>query len=352
VRTVPLIRPSLVLLLLLCFGAVGLPGLNVTLPILALLSALVVNYLFAYRYVRGAQIQLATPPMGRVDEVMSWMINTPEDSSALGGWLLIGASLKNRVPLIPGRSSTLPVVLDQRGVYSVAQLHLIGVGPLFLPLHATRRVAVPLLTPLVIAPRLAAVPTLLEAVTNIRMLVDGEISQGGDVPGGPKSIRPFERGDRVSAVHWPATARTGTIHVKELERLGGSNAVTVVVEHIDGSVRGEQILAEATWLIHRLASAGVRVDLATPKIRTLITSVVRADEILAAVEPGVFGGTTGLRDNPNLGTVRVVGSHWTVEGQPVWPAGLLPLGFRAETQRPAASPSASPSAGFIPKVLP
>ncbi len=334
-RTRPLVRPSLVLLLVLCLGAVALPGLNVTLPFIALIVALIVNYLLAYRYVKSARLQLATPPMGRADEVMSWTINTPQDTKANGGWLLVGASLKNRVPLVAERASTLPVVLDQRGVYSVAQLHLIGVGPLFLPLHATRRVATQLLAPLVVAPRMAPVPVLLEAVKNVRMMVEGELAEGGDVPGGPKSIRPFERGDRVSSVHWPATARTGTIHVKELERLGGSNAVTVVVEHIDGSVRGEQVLAEATWLVHQLVLSGVRVDLATPKVRTLITSTVRADEILATIEPGIFVGTTGLMDYPNLGTVRVVGSHWTVEGRPIWPAGLIPLGFRATAEQNA-----------------
>jgi uncharacterized protein (DUF58 family) len=350
-RTKPLARPSLFLLLTLCAGAIVMPGLNVTLPLLALLVGLAVNYLFAYRYVKYAQIQLSTPPLGRTDEVMSWTVHTPEDPKSTGGWLLVGASLKNRVPLVAGRASNLPVVLDKRGVYNVAQLHLIGVGPLFLPLHATRKVTSPLVAPLIVAPKLCPITPLLEAVKNVRMLHDGEVSEGGDVPGGPKSIRPFERGDRMSTVHWPATARTGTIHVKELERLGGSNAVTVVVEHIDGSGRGEQILGEATWLIHQLVNSGVRVDLATPKIRTLITSAIRADEILASIEPGVFTGTTGLRDYPNLGTVRVVGAHWTVEGVPVWPAGLRPLGFRPELT-PQMTPHLKPAVIPAPLSVP
>jgi uncharacterized protein (DUF58 family) len=322
VRIRPVIRPSLVLLLLLCLASAALPGLNVTLPLLALLVSLLVNVAFAVRHVASADITLATPPIGRAGGLMNWTVTTPESKTSLGGWLLVGASLKNRVPVVPGRNTTLPVILDQRGIYSVAQLNLISTGPLFLPLHAGRKVTRQLVMPLVVAPRMNEVPQLLAAVVSVRSVAEGEMIDGGDIPGGPKSIRPFERGDRISAVHWPATARTGAIHVKELERLGGSNAITVVVDHIDGSARGEAMLSEATWLIHQLLRADIKVDLATSTFRTAVNSAVQADELLALVAPGEFVGSTGTRDHSQLGTVRVQGSHWTVEGKSVCPAGL------------------------------
>ena len=65
-RVVPLARPSLILLVLLCTSALALPGLNVTLPLLALFISLGVNYAFAHRHVARAELSLAAPPLGRV----------------------------------------------------------------------------------------------------------------------------------------------------------------------------------------------------------------------------------------------------------------------------------------------
>jgi uncharacterized protein (DUF58 family) len=299
----------------------ALPGLNVTLPLLALVVSLAANFIVAVRHVDKADMTLATPPIGRAGEMMNWTITTPDTKIGMGGWLLVGASLKSRVPVVPGRNSTLPVILDQRGVYSVAQLNLISTGPLFLPLHAARKISRQLMMPLVVAPRLNEVPALLAAVSSVRSIAEGEMVDGGDIPGGPKSVRPFERGDRISAVHWPATARTGAIHVKELEQLGGTNAITVVVDQIDGSARGESMLSEATWLIHQLLAMDIRVDLATAMFRTVVSSSVQADELLAVVTEGTFEGSTGTPDQPQLGTVRVLGSSWTVEGVVICPAG-------------------------------
>jgi uncharacterized protein (DUF58 family) len=323
-------------LLLLCLSSVALPGLSVTLPLLALLVALAANYVFAYRHLSCATIALSVPPLGRVGEVMVWTTTTAHNERSFGGWLLVGASRRNRVPLVPGRPASLPVVLDQRGVFTVAQLHLISVGPLFLPLHATRQVLRPLSSPLVVAPQLHPIPNVHAAITTTHLSAEGEISRGGDVPGGPESLRPFERGDRISAVHWPATARTGVIHVKQLEQLGGSRTVTVVVDNIDGSKRGEAILSEATWLVHQLVAGGYRVDLATARSRVYVTSAIHADEVLSAVEPGVFVGDTGTRDNPWVGTVSVVNGHWIVNGVAVLPAGQAVSPVASDGNPPAA----------------
>lgn len=324
-RPRPLARRSLILLVFLCTSALALPGLNVTLPLLALFISLGINYWFAYRHVAGAELSLAAPPLGRVGHAMVWTVTTPEDPAARGGWLLVGASRRNRVPLVASRPTSLPVVLDQRGVFTVAQLHLISTGPMFLPLHATKQVLRNLSSPLVVAPRLSPIEPVLAAVTTARVAGDGEVSRGGDIPGGPESVRPFERGDRISSVHWPATARTGTVHVKQLEKLGGSQTITVIVDHIDGSARGEAILAEATWLVHSLVGGGFRVDLATTCARVQVSSTTQADEVLAAVEPGEFHGATGLMGQPNNGTVRAIGGQWCVNGVVVCPAGSTPI---------------------------
>ncbi len=341
-RVVPLARPSLILLVLLCTSALALPGLNVTLPLLALFISLGVNYAFAHRHVARAELSLAAPPLGRVGHVMVWTVTTPDDLAARGGWLLVGASRRNRVPLVPGRATSLPVVLDQRGVFTVAQLHLISTGPMFLPLHATRQVLRNLISPLVVAPPLTPIESVLASINTVRIAADGETSRGGDVPGGPELVRPFERGDRISSVHWPATARTGSVHVKQLEKLGGSQTITVIVDHIDGSARGEAILAEATWLVHALVVNGFRIDLATARTRVHVTSTTQADEVLAAVEPGQFGGVIGTTDQPNLGTVRVSNGWWCVSGVAVHPAGLAPVPAQAGGNPPVGVVHPSP----------
>jgi uncharacterized protein (DUF58 family) len=322
------------LLSMLLALSVLLPGIDVTLPLAAFCVALGANYLLAVRHLRHARFALSTPPLGRSDQAMNWTVTTELTDKSLGGWLLIGASRVHRVPLVPGRTSTLPVVLDKRGAYSVAQLQLISVGPLFLPLHAGATVHRDLASVLVVAPRLLACEPLLDAVTHARLAGEGEVSRGGTVPGGPESVRPFERGDRISTVHWPATARTGAVHVKQLEQLGGSTTITVVVDGVDGSERGERMLSEATWLVHQLISSGVRVDLATAHQRTLVQSISHADEILAAVEPGIFSGVTGTSSvagahSLHLATVRVIDGWWFVEGQRIGPAGEQRSGFGA-----------------------
>jgi hypothetical protein len=337
----PVVRPSLVLLGLLLSLSVLLPGVDVTLPLAAFCVALVVNYFLAVRHLRHAQFALSTPPLGRSDQAMNWTVTTEPTDRSLGGWLLIGASRVHRVPLVPGRASTLPVVLDRRGAYSVAQLQLISVGPLFLPLHAGATVHRDLASILVVAPRLLAYEPLLEAVKRARLAGEGELTSGGSVPGGPESVRPFEMGDRISTIHWPATARTGAVHVKQLERLGGSTTITLVVDGVDGSDRGERMLSEATWLVHQLIPMGFGVDLVTAHQRVLVHSLSHADEVLASVEPGIFVGSTGTAASPHLATVRVSDGWWLVEGDRVGPAGEFRHGLGLGV-----------GGGFVPGAMP
>jgi uncharacterized protein (DUF58 family) len=333
VRVRPVVRPSLVLLLLLFVLGTALPGISTVVPAAAFMLAVVVNFLLARRHVKVAAFQLATPPIGRSGDVMNWTVTTDGVAPDLGGWLLIGASRVQRVPVVPGRAATLPVVLDKRGVYSIAQLQLMSVGPLFLPLHAGASVRRDLATPLVIAPALIEVPELLAAVRS-RRAGEGDQPGGGDVPGGPESIRPFQLGDRMSAVHWGATARTGEVHVKELEQLGGAALVTLVVDHVDGSDTGERILAEATWLTHQLLAQGMAVHLLTPQVRVTVHSATHADEVLAGVAPGVVpvvpAGQRVLAKD--VGDVRVIEGWWMVDQQRVVLAGrALPVRPNADT---------------------
>jgi uncharacterized protein (DUF58 family) len=326
------------MLLVLFVAASAVPAIDVSLPVAAFVLGVVINFGVAWRHVVGATFALAVPPIGRVGEPMNWSITTPDTPRAIGGWLLVGASISHRVPLLPQRVTTLPVLLDRRGVFGVAQLHLISVGPLFLPLHASRKVHRDLLAPLVVAPQLQPVAGLLEAVVASQRLGEGDSDLRGYVPGAPESIRPFERGDRLSAVDWRATARTGNVHVKQFERLGGSNTVTVVVEHIDGSSAGERMLSEATWLIHELIQRGVRVELATATLRVHLGSVAHADELLASVEPGVCQSVLNADADSLLvrsGLVRVLNGYWTVNGRPVAHAARLSVGA---TSRPIPSP--------------
>jgi uncharacterized protein (DUF58 family) len=331
-RIRPVVRPSLVMLLFLFVAASVVPAIDVSLPISAFVFGVMINFAIAWRHVLGATFALAVPPIGRVGEPMNWSITTPDAPRAFGGWLLVGASISHRVPLVPQRVTTLPVLLDRRGVFGVAQLHLISVGPLFLPLHASRKVHRDLLAPLIVAPQLQPVEGLLEAVIAAQRLGEGESDSRGYVPGAPESIRPFERGDRLSAVDWRATARTGNVHVKQFERLGGSNTVTVIVEHIDGSSAGERMLSEATWLIHELIGHGVRVELATATLRIHVGSQAQADEVLAGVEPGichsvpVSGGPGPDSLRVGHGLVRVLNGYWTVDSRPIVPAARVLVG--------------------------
>ena len=113
----------------------------------------------------------------------------------------------------PG-GGALDHLADRRGAFSLLRLEVRVTAPLgILAAHRVHVVALP--HPIEVAPRPIAVDWLPAPAP-----LDGGVDPvslaalGGDLV---RSVRPYAPGDPAHLVHWPSTARTGTLVVRELE---------------------------------------------------------------------------------------------------------------------------------------
>lgn len=121
-----------------------------------------------------------------------------------------------------------------------------------------RTVVVALPTRVLVAPRVGTPdPGVIEGAADDRH----GMSAAGPGPE-TRGVRPYGPGDRRSVVHWPATAHTGTLMVRDHERPRGRMAL------VRGSLPPDPGAAEAhaqrvLATVAMLLAAGVRVQLAT-----------------------------------------------------------------------------------------
>jgi uncharacterized protein (DUF58 family) len=113
----------------------------------------------------------------------------------------------------PG-ACTVTVVPRHRGVLDRCQVQLASAAPFGL-LWWTVKVTVPLPRPLHVAPPVA--PTDAARRRGPEVLGDGARPVPARV-GEPRGARPYRPGDLRSWVHWPATAHTGGLMVREMEQ--------------------------------------------------------------------------------------------------------------------------------------
>ncbi len=123
------------------------------------------------------------------------------------------------------RQGTVDVVPGTRGVLDSVAVQVASSAP-FGMLWWARDVVVELPRPLHVSPR----PGPVEPVP---LAADDELGEAlRRVPatsGEARGIRPYQRGDLRRAIHWPATAHTGTVMVNEAEAPAGDPVVIQVV---------------------------------------------------------------------------------------------------------------------------
>lgn len=195
-------------------------------------------------------------------------------------------------------SGALDVRPEHRGVVDRCTLTIASAAP-FGMLWWTRTVVLPLPHPLAVAPRVG---------------VQGRRSRVGHGPahtalagpgqsGDPRGVRPYERGDRRTLVHWPATAHTGSLMVRESERPGRRTAV------VDGRLpsdparaerRAERVMAD----VHALLRSGADVVLETVEpegdVVAAVSSLHAAGRRLALALPRVGAPVLGDHAKPEL----------------------------------------------------
>jgi uncharacterized protein (DUF58 family) len=173
------------------------------------------------------------------------------------------------VPTGRHRECHLKMVPRHRGVLDRCVVQLASAAPFGL-LWWTKRVVVPLPRPLHVAPPVGgqelARPSGPEEQGAGARLVAARVGE-------PRGARPYRPGDLRGWVHWPATAHTGDLMVREMEEQA-SPPVTVRAE-LPGDPDAADLEASAVLgAVARLLGAGRRVVLVTAEAGGATTAPV------------------------------------------------------------------------------
>ncbi len=169
-----------------------------------------------------------------------------------------------------GSRGVLAHLADRRGVFRAIRVEVRTTAPLGL-LAAHRVLEVPLGHAIDVAP----VPLAVDWVPAPAPLDDGVddtalAALGGDLV---RSVRPYAPGDPAHLVHWPSTARTGTLVVRELEPPAPLGQA-VVVDLRDLGPDKERAAAYALGAARAVLAAGGELVLCTAEVDGPVTARV------------------------------------------------------------------------------
>jgi uncharacterized protein (DUF58 family) len=193
----------------------------------------------------------------------------------------------------PPETGALPSLAAFRGVAVAAVVEILWRGPLGL-VGCSRRRWLRLPRPLYIGPR----PIAVADVVFPSWAASG--ADGGGGPLGPgdivRGVRDYVPGDPRRLVHWPASARAGTLVVKEVE-LAPAPAVTIVADLNPGGPVADEIAGRAVWLCGHARRRGHSVVLVTCEsgevVAGAVDSMVAAHRRLATATAGAVHGPDG-----------------------------------------------------------
>jgi uncharacterized protein (DUF58 family) len=157
-----------------------------------------------------------------------------------------------------------------RGVVTQITLEVSSAAPFGL-VWWRRRLVASLARPIDVAPRRGD----LGGRAPVRGVSDGTMTTQRPTPGGDtiRSIREHRTGDSLRLVHWPATARHGSLLVKELDQPERPR-LTVLVD-LRGDVDATERAAErAMGVICDALDAGIEVTVVTMQAEGPVTAAV------------------------------------------------------------------------------
>jgi len=250
----------------------------------------------------------------------------------------------------------VPLTAVRRGRFPTLTLWVETDAP-FGIVRAARAVTVHLDVPLEVGPRRIPVEALVPTdVGLVGALATTSTGHGGDTT---RSVRPYVTGDPAHLVHWPTSARTGELVVREMEP-PADMAVAVVLDlgavRVDGVAAGgggrglplmpttplaegedravEGAVARASAVVEDLRARGVRVLLCTSEGTGASGGTGTSGGMGASEGTGASGGTgisggTGTSDGrPQVGEVgddAVTTSR--LAGAVPGPPGVVPPGW-------------------------
>lgn len=167
-----------------------------------------------------------------------------------GPWTGVVTPARGRLPLVPLR----------RGVYSSVLFDVRSAAPLGL-VWWRRRVRVELPRPFEVGPM--PIPARLEPPrgTEDSGTDDGRVASS--LADAVKTVREYVAGDAIKLVHWPATARSGELMVKELEAPVAPVLCLAVDLRRGDDASVEEAASRAAGLALAAISAGVPVTMLT-----------------------------------------------------------------------------------------
>lgn len=168
-------------------------------------------------------------------------------------------------------TGTLGHLADRRGVFRAVRIEVRTTAPLGV-LSAHRVFEVALAHPVEVAPRALAVDWL-PAAAPIEGGTDSSAlsALGGDLV---RSVRPYAPGDPAHLVHWPSTARTGVLVVRELEPPAPVGQA-LVVDLRDLGADKERAASYALGAARAVLAAGGELVLCTAEVAGPVTGRVR-----------------------------------------------------------------------------
>lgn len=226
-----------------------------------LVAVLVVAAIWPSLVLCWVRVRAEAPPDAMVGRPLPMRIELRGRARGLRVRTLTGPSAWYRADA--PSAGTVTVVPLKRGVFSEIVVEVRSASPLGL-VGWRRRFRVPLARPLEVAPRPLTVRyeprrgSDREAEARPRSSSSGhEVTRG---------VREYVDGDPIRLVHWPATARTGTVMVRELEGPQRPRLLVVVdlrryVANADDDV--EVAASRAAGLAIAALADGTLVDLAT-----------------------------------------------------------------------------------------
>lgn len=160
-------------------------------------------------------------------------------------------------PVMVGPKGEVVLLPRRRGVHTSLLVDVATAAPFGLQWW-TRRAAVPLTAPLHIAPRPGSpLPVPFDdGIGNAGRPVASQVGES-------HAVRPYEPGDQRRRVHWPSTAHTGKLMVRELEE-PSAEPMTMRVSLPGNSEAAERVaetaMGTAVWLLDRGANLIMATD--------------------------------------------------------------------------------------------
>ena len=219
---------------------------------------------------RPLQVTLSAPPdavVGQTDLLAVSVSGAPRKIVLglvkLTSWLRVD---------VPDRGELL-ITHHQRGLFTHAVVTLAHSAPLGL-VSAVRVVPIALAQPAVVAPNPSEVPGFrLPRPTADYEATDARVSNMADLVRG---ARPYVPGDSMRHVHWPATARSGGLMVREWESLHSPNVVVVADLGPYPGPPAERAAGRASAVASQALRAGLAVTLVTVEIGALVVREVHS----------------------------------------------------------------------------